>query len=86
MEKYRWTDGHDEANCHFTQLVYEHNQKKCFVYEEGLCKTVAKVVHRALKEQVFTRCSIETDFEINALTLGVLNISCGFPPNLKSLI
>jgi len=33
-----------------------------------------------------SRCSFDTDFEINDLQLGVLNIPCGFPPNLKSVV
>jgi len=48
MEKYRLTEGHDEASSHFTQLPCEHTYKTCFLYEEGVCKTVGKVVGRVL--------------------------------------
>jgi hypothetical protein len=48
MEKYKWTEGHNEANIHFTQLLYEHTQKSCFLYEEAVCQTVGEVVGRAL--------------------------------------
>lgn len=48
MRKYRCTEGHDEANSHYTQLLYEHTYKTCFLYEEGVSKTVGKVVGRVL--------------------------------------
>jgi len=36
-----------------------------------------------LKEQVYSSCSVETDFEINMLQVGFLNISPVFPANFK---
>jgi len=36
-----------------------------------------------LIKQVYSRCSFETDFEMSMLQVGFLNISRGFPPNLK---